>query len=411
MSAVYTCITCGVAFKDADAQRDHYKTDWHRYNLKRKVAGLAPVTLAQFNARLEKQKQTILEENSKMAKVARWYCLACSKSFSTEKAYVNHLKSRKHLEAQAAFDKRFDINPEELMNNRKNRRLEREAEAEAAAEKQRQLEEEEDMMEADDDDDEEIEEVDSDEWDEEDDDEEGDPIPATDCLFSSHHSATVEKNLVYMATHHSFFLPDADYIVDLEGLLGYLGAKVGQGHICLWCGRKFRDTIAVQKHMVDKGHCKIRHDSTTLAEFADFYDYSSSYPEGAQPSTDDDTEDNDIEVDIDRIDDAGYELVLPSGARIGHRSLMRYYRQGAPSERSVAVRNGHAMAGRAGLGSGVLGVYRTHGWVGSGLTPSQVKAKAADLKFMRRVQQKAWMGLGTRANKLQKHWRDPTMLY
>ena len=41
-----------------------------------------------------------------------------------------------------------------------------------------------------------------------------------------------------MTSDHSFFLPDADFIVDLEGLLTYLGAKVGQGHMCLWCNRK-----------------------------------------------------------------------------------------------------------------------------------------------------------------------------
>jgi len=405
MSASYTCINCAVAFKDPDMQREHYKTDWHRYNLKRKVAELAPVTLAQFTVRLEKQKQVVSEENQKAAAGKVGYCVACSKNFSTEKAYVNHVKSRKHLEAQEAFDGRSDINQEELRNNRKNRRMELEAEA---AEKQKQCEEEEDEAM----DDEDIEEVDSDEWDE-DDSEEGDPIPLSDCLFCSHHSASLDKNLVHMTSDHSFFLPDADYIVDLEGLLTYLGAKVGQGHMCLWCnhkGKAFRDTAAVQKHMVAKGHSKILHDTTTLAEFADFYDYSSSYPDG----TDRDPEegvDPDVEVDVDRIDDAGYELVLPSGARIGHRSLMRYYRQGAPAERSVAVRNGHISHGKSGLSSGVLGVYRSHGWVGSGLTPAQVKSKAADLKYMRRVQMKAWMGLGTRANKLQKHWRDPTMLY
>ena len=47
----YTCITCAVAFKDADIQRGHYKTDWHRYNLKRKVAGMAPVTMEDFDKR------------------------------------------------------------------------------------------------------------------------------------------------------------------------------------------------------------------------------------------------------------------------------------------------------------------------------------------------------------------------
>lgn len=40
----FTCISCHVAFKEASIQREHYKTDWHRYNLKRKVVDLPPVT-------------------------------------------------------------------------------------------------------------------------------------------------------------------------------------------------------------------------------------------------------------------------------------------------------------------------------------------------------------------------------
>ena len=54
-----------------------------------------------------------------------------------------------------------------------------------------------------------------------------------------------------------------------------------------------------------------------------FYDYSSSYPEGERM---DDDNDGDREVEENLIDDTGYELVLPSGAKIGHRSLHRYYR-------------------------------------------------------------------------------------
>lgn len=48
ISSVFTCISCKVAFGTADAQRLHYRSDWHRYNLKRKVAELPPVDLAQF---------------------------------------------------------------------------------------------------------------------------------------------------------------------------------------------------------------------------------------------------------------------------------------------------------------------------------------------------------------------------
>lgn len=47
-SQLFTCLTCQVAFHTADRQRTHYRTDWHRYNLKRKVAELAPVTAEAF---------------------------------------------------------------------------------------------------------------------------------------------------------------------------------------------------------------------------------------------------------------------------------------------------------------------------------------------------------------------------
>lgn len=79
--ALYTCISCQVAFQSAESQRNHYRSDWHRYNLKRKVVNLPPVTLNQFNAKAEgiylklykkskKKKLTILN-NSKRSKGSR----------------------------------------------------------------------------------------------------------------------------------------------------------------------------------------------------------------------------------------------------------------------------------------------------------------------------------------------------
>ena len=53
----HTCITCAVAFQDAEVQREHYKTDWHRYNLKRKVAEFEPVTLENFQQRMLRHEQ------------------------------------------------------------------------------------------------------------------------------------------------------------------------------------------------------------------------------------------------------------------------------------------------------------------------------------------------------------------
>lgn len=55
--------------------------------------------------------------------------------------------------------------------------------------------------------------------------------------------------------------------------------------MCLWCnekGRTFHSADAARQHMLDKGHCKMLHEGLALAEYADFYDYSSSYPDNAE---------------------------------------------------------------------------------------------------------------------------------
>lgn len=56
------------------------------------------------------------------------------------------------------------------------------------------------------------------------------------------------------------------------------------------------------------------HEGEALLEYSDFYDYSTSYPT-------DSTEDA-----YRAVEDVNSQLILPSGARIGKRSLMRYYR-------------------------------------------------------------------------------------
>ena len=68
--------------------------------------------------------------------------------------------------------------------------------------------------------------------------------------------------------------------------------------------------------------------------------------------------------------------------------FLLFSRQGVPSDRSVVVRNNRM--------NSVLGHYRSYGWV-SATSAADAKKKAADIKFMRKAQQKAWMRLGTRS--------------
>lgn len=62
---IFTCISCQVAFQSPESQRAHYKTDWHRYNLKRKVVNLPPVTFSQFNEKAEGMYWTKKKERKK----------------------------------------------------------------------------------------------------------------------------------------------------------------------------------------------------------------------------------------------------------------------------------------------------------------------------------------------------------
>jgi hypothetical protein len=64
-------------------------------------------------------------------------------------------------------------------------------------------------------------------------------------------------NLEYMASKFGFFVPYLEHVEDLPALLEYAGQKVSVGNVCLWCNKAFHSLEGVQKHMVDKGHCKI----------------------------------------------------------------------------------------------------------------------------------------------------------
>ena len=68
-----------------------------------------------------------------------------------------------------------------------------------------------------------------------------------------HGSMAYTRNMEHMTRVHSFFIPDFDYLTDLEGFIKYLGEKISIGLTCLYCngkGRSFYSLEAVQAHMV-----------------------------------------------------------------------------------------------------------------------------------------------------------------
>ncbi|VDK67914.1 unnamed protein product [Litomosoides sigmodontis] len=371
-----TCLCCQTMFGDGNLQREHYKTDWHRYNLKRKITGFPIITEEQFRQKVIAYKKETAVEKVTETKII--ICKCCSKQFQSTNAYDNHLSSRKHKESEARSFKRDCMKKAGEVTVIKKQ----------MGDVHRNNFDGVDVKGNDSDDD------DSDGWitdngtDDENYDESG-SISETVCLFCNYGSKDVETNLIHMSVSHGFFLPDAEFCADIGGMLHYLGLKVGSGNMCLVCnGRKrFCSLDACQKHMRDKGHCRVACSAEEMIEFEDFYDYNSMYPEG---------EDTDQLYPTTLTHD-GYTLTLPSGAKIGHRSLLRYYRQRLkPTEcECKSDRQRKEILKKA-----IIGQYKELGWTGTpGILAIQ---RAKDMRYMKKLNSKNWVKLGLNNNRLFK---------
>ncbi|KAI0645398.1 C2H2 type zinc-finger-domain-containing protein [Trametes meyenii] len=470
-SGLYTCLSCTIAFHSAQDQREHYRSDHHRYNMKRRVAGLPPVSATLFNQKvLERRAETAIMASPKGSS-----CEVCGKNYTTENAYRTHLSSKKHKdnELRAATRARAgaEATPEVPEVT-----AELEAGPSAIPATSTAVEETTAQLKS-------IAlQVDEDATEEQINQTIDEKIAAararispTQCLFCNITSESLEENLTHMSVGHSFFVPDAEFLVDLVGLITYLGEKIAVGNTCIYCngrGREFRTLDAVRKHMLDKGHCKIAYDGEAdRLEVSDFYDFSASYPDeeerkarkavrearrtqkdieiGEKPDEEweDVSEEGDEDEDVDEVvegdesdesesgeddddllddqityGDSPYELVLPSGARIGHRSMRRYYAQsfpGAPrSGKSEDPNSGAALVRRLLADKNSALVPRKGGFGAYGSGYDVVKARNAgeakeagrhvrEFRDQRR-REDFKTKVGFRHNN-QKHFRDPLL--
>lgn len=253
------------------------------------------------------------------------------------------------------------------------------------------------------------------------------------CLFCNVICEDVLANITHMAKTHGMYIPEKDYLVDLEGLLAYLHEKIHDDNQCLFCGQLKHTATGIQTHMRDRGHCMIAYSTEDeMLEIGEFYDFRATYSDdedddestdgdhqeggvklGASRATKTTIETEDGDEDMDDEDDEGwesdgslssvptdeitampiddhshryktldkhrhhshkdprphrntdgfhshahntphavyhddYELHLPSGRTVGHRSLNVYYRQNlrnypTPAERAerMAIEGRH----------------------------------------------------------------------
>ena len=157
------------------------------------------------------------------------------------------------------------------------------------------------------------------------------PVAPHISIFDNKEFSTTATCVAYMEREFGFFIPDRDYLVDLDGFLQYLGEKVKIGGICLYCQKHMKPGHPCQSHMRSKSHQKIRfQEHIDLDEFEDFYDYSTSYEDG-ELNDDGELIDDSNESVMEVIPETG-ELRLQDGKILGHRAFRRYYNQYVPPE-------------------------------------------------------------------------------
>ncbi|GJJ06312.1 hypothetical protein Clacol_000503 [Clathrus columnatus] len=426
--------------------------------VQRRIASLPPISAAVFNEKvLQRRAETAVTTSLNGAT-----CDICKKVYTTENAYRSHLNSRKHKETELKLqmNPRPEVPKKELKLERNNSVTTEPLDpvssvhtgsGQAVPEMTSGSTQEEERQE---------------------DDAEGGPNDTIDakiaasrrrltpnsCLFCNHQSSSMELVVQHMTEQHSFFIPDIEYLQDLEGLLSYLGEKVAVGNICLFCNsksREFRTLEAVWKHMIDKSHCKIAYDTERdRLEISDFYDFSSSYPgitkqtktkgetvrvvsTGSEDDGDgeewEDVDEEPGEVEqgestdeeISRhgqitYGDTEFELVLPSGARIGHRSLRRYYAQSFTSFQPPTEdpKSGAAIVRRllTDKQSDLIPVKGGFGAFGSGMQVIKARNRGEAREAGRHIRefrdQKRKEDYKTRVafvHNHQKHYRDPLL--
>ncbi|KAK4538132.1 hypothetical protein CDCA_CDCA16G4157 [Cyanidium caldarium] len=344
-------------------RRAHYRTEWHRVNLKRKVVGVAPLSREEYEQRVAEMEgdpevrgrtqgnagEVVQEATYSQGQRGRRRgqqapdafapdhgaapndtpasqpafaehpngtveCRLCHKCFSGRKAFAQHERTRRHQD-------RLEGSGGGIVENEP-----MEASDESLEEQvQRRLKE-------------------------------ARAIPPYECLFCGHVfggcsgmdmerlAPAVQENLRHMARRHGFFVPYVEQCVDLEGLLRYLGEKVGVGYCCVWGGERlvlwsndseeegeeqeaagreapFRSLSACRQHMVDTAHCKLPDFDEEYAwrEYEPFYDFGQV----------DDGDDNADDGAVGQVPAGQVPLgwMLPDGRMIGHRAYRRYYRQ------------------------------------------------------------------------------------
>lgn len=261
----FICSKCNVSYPSEKELMGHFSQDWHKYNVKRSMVSLGPVSEETFKDKIEAALRQMEnpEDKKKILQNESSYCEACSKKFANSSTYKQHFQSNAHKKNQ----KNLEMQKKEEGHEEKEKKVSKTTLEDIGV-----------------------------------------------CLFCNFESENLETNMIHMQRAHNFFLPDSQNILSLEKIIGYLAGKIHRGLLCIYCDnvgcKDFKSGQAVQGHMRDKLHFTI--DTDNMNEYFKFYAYEENKTLGKPEKLTEEKEENhkkgkkneekkeDMEIEIDK---------------------------------------------------------------------------------------------------------------
>lgn len=352
------------------------KSEWHRYNLKRRVADLPRLSLQVFMEKVALNSNVVREEDEYGFPVH-------AKKESGERQLTK--KDLKRLNSEMKRAPGAEVDPEtasvdtdittgsqfSLGDSLADDRTETESniETESAADSDR-LSEFELISEGD------YLDIDEDSY---------DVFEKNNCIYCNVPHDSMDLALEHMFKGHGLYIPDQKYLVDVAGLIEFLWQIISLDHECICCGFQGKNLESIQDHCVSKAHCRMPYEYPgQKLFFANFYQYPQTEAETAEA----------------KIDDLGIELALPGGYKIGHRSMRRYYKQNLKLQVvRKESRDTVAAADRRLVNMGGLSVK---------LYDKHFNNMLKETYRQEQIRQRKAVNKNSKLN-IQKHYRDPNL--
>ena len=216
------CNHCLYVSKTYEEMKEHYKSEFHKYNLNRVTMNLAPLSYEDYKRKkdffMKKMEEKKKAEESLKLKSQNLFCEICSKKFNSSKKLEEHLNSKNHLKNKAKKDEEKKDEISEISTSSKNEIKE-----------PKNKEPEKTTL---------------------------DDI--TCCLFCNFKLDNLKNNFYHMVQMHNLEIPFIFYIKNYEELIKILAKKIFVYHACFTCDTQRFETIrSLQRHMLSKGHTVI----------------------------------------------------------------------------------------------------------------------------------------------------------